>query len=123
MKKCIIFILVIAFLTSCSDENELERDDGLVPFRELANDLTGCWLQNKNEKGPEKFVIIKDGTDLAYFISCEKIIGTVDFEEEYVLAGRVNLTQCGFLKSQSLALKNNRLEYRLEVEVALCQMP
>lgn len=95
----------------------------MVPFRELANDLTGCWLQHIEEQGSEKFIVIKDDTELTYFTSCETVTGTVNFEEEFVLAGRVQLPQCGFLKSKRLTLINDKLVYRLEVAIALCLMP
>jgi len=122
--KMMVLIACCITLGSCiADEPSLDRQDEFVNFRELAEDLTGCWLQHLEGDGPERSIVIRNEKELAHFINCEKVMGTVDFELEFILAGRVNLPQCGFLKSQTLELKNNRLQHTAEVEIALCQMP
>jgi len=123
LKKLVLIGLCLILGSCIEDEVGLDREEGPVDFRALAEDLTGCWLQNLEGEGPERSVVIRSEEELAYFITCERVIGMVDFGREFILAGRVNLPQCGFLKSQTLELKNNRLEHTAVAEIMLCLMP
>jgi hypothetical protein len=127
MKNLLVPLTILMALSagSCKKE-EIQNCEGdnvqhiethyLVEFQN-----TPCALQNINTESQIVNLIIKTLFDYENYITCSSQRPVIDFEKNFILAGRYRHHQCAVLDNQQVQICNNKLIYKVIMLEHDCQ--
>ena len=112
-------ISMILFIFSCSkDDSPIVN----VEYEKLPLNRV-CSITSMDPSGDivKNTYVITNQQEYEKLTSCISNPIEVDFSKNFVLAGRVAFDNCAELKSESLQLKDNILQYRINIEQQDCE--
>lgn len=116
----IVAMSVLPLLGACQKEEKMKEQE-TIAFRDLTANSNNCNVQDFGDKG---FVLIFDNEQLKKHIICDEIQWTIDFDEEFIIAGKINLPNYpSTLTSQKLGIKGGNLSYVLDVDMGFSTQP
>ncbi|MBT0811875.1 hypothetical protein KIH41_11360 [Litoribacter ruber] len=118
------YFLPIALLTlilgSCS-LGEPKCDEVFVTTVPLDYLRRSCDLGGVDKDADEVVVVIRNQADLNRHIQCESLRININFEESFLIAGKIRSYDCGYLAEQNTVLDCGRLVHKVLVQSEDCQ--
>lgn len=112
-------ISMILFIFSCSEDNSPVIN---VEYEKLSLNSV-CSIASTESSGEiaKNTYVITNQQEYEKLTSCISNPIEVDFSKNFVLAGRVAFDNCAELKSESIQLKDNILQYQINIEQQDCE--
>lgn len=116
-----IAMIGILFLSGGCRKEERMKETETIAFRDLAADINNCHIQDMDDK---EFIFISNIEQLEKHIICDEIQWTIDFDTEFVIAGKINLPNYpSVLTSQELGIEEGKLNYVLNIDMGSATQP
>lgn len=116
----IAMIGILLLSEACRKEEKVEETE-TIAFRDLAADKNNCHVQDMDDK---EFILISNIEQLKKHLICDEIQWTIDFDKEFVIAGKINLPNYpSVLTSQKLGIKEGKLNYVLNIDMGSATQP
>lgn len=116
----VAMIGILHMLGACQKEEKMKETE-TISFRDLAANINNCHFQDIGDKG---FILIFDNEQLKKHIICDEIQWTIDFDKEFIIAGKINLPNYpSTLTSQELGIKEGNLNYVLNIDMGISTQP
>jgi len=115
MKKISFFLIGLSLAAiGCSFDNP-NCDPVLLTSIPLEYLNDGCILQDIDMEPDEVMVTIRSQEDLERYVGCDTKELNFNFNNHFLVAGRVRSHSCGFLQEQNSYLTCGQLIHRLEI--------
>lgn len=112
-------ISIILFILSCSEDDSPIVN---VEYEKLSlNSVCNIASIARSDVITKNTYVITNQQHYEKLTSCISNPIEVDFSKNFVLAGRVAFDNCAELKSESIQLKDNILQYQINIEQQDCE--
>jgi hypothetical protein len=105
---------------ACSFNNGQNCEPVLITTVPLDYLKDGCFLQDMDMEEDEVMVTIRNRGDLDRYIGCTSKELNFNFDNYFMVAGRVRSYECGYLQEQNSYVSCGRIIHRLEIEPDDC---
>ncbi|WP_143961972.1 hypothetical protein [Litoribacter populi] len=120
MKTQLVLIALVSIVFGSCSLGESKCDEVFVSTVPLDYLRRSCTLTEVDQESDEVLVVIRNQADLNRHIDCSSLTMNINFEESFLIAGRVRSYNCGYLTEQSTILDCGKLVHRVQIQSEDC---